>query len=63
MFEEEVVAQKQRFPEAALEQLSVAELESRMAQLEQELQRCQSVIAAKRAHRSAADAVFGRAVG
>lgn len=63
MFEEEVVAQKQRIPDAALDQLSVAELEARVAHLEHELQRCRTAIAAKRAHRSAADAVFGHAAG
>jgi uncharacterized small protein (DUF1192 family) len=63
MFEEDVIAQKQRTPEAALETLSVGELEARIAQLERELERCRSVIAAKRAHRSVADAVFGQAAG
>lgn len=44
-----------------LEQMSIEELEARVATLRAEIAKCEALIAAKRSHRSAADALFGRA--
>lgn len=44
---------------SAREALSVEELEARVRLLEQEIAACQTAISAKRAQRSAADALFG----
>jgi uncharacterized small protein (DUF1192 family) len=44
----------------SLESLSVAELEARISLLQREIERVQAELAAKKAHTSAADAVFKR---
>lgn len=45
--------------EAQLENASITELEARIESLKAEILACEAKIAAKRAQRSAADAVFG----
>lgn len=42
-----------------MELLSVEELEARVLRLKSEIAECETLIAAKRSHRSAADAIFG----
>lgn len=42
-----------------LENLSIAELESRIMRLKQEIADCEAVLEAKRAHRTVADQLFG----
>lgn len=44
----------------SLESLSVAELEARIVTLQQEIERVRAELAAKKAHGSAADAIFKR---
>ena len=45
---------------APLDAMSIDELEARVLRLQGEITRCETVINAKRAHKSAADSVFGR---
>jgi len=45
--------------EAQLENASIGELEARIEKLKAEIAQCEAAIAAKRAQRAAADAVFG----
>lgn len=42
-----------------LDTLSVVDLENRIATLREEIERCEALIASKRASRDAANAVFG----
>ncbi|MEL6324740.1 MAG: DUF1192 family protein [Pseudomonadota bacterium] len=46
-------------PPLDLERLSEEELEARILNLREEIQACQTELDRKRAHRSAADALFG----
>lgn len=46
-------------PVITLENLSIAELEMRIARLRQEILDCEAVLETKRSHRSAADQLFG----
>ena len=50
---------KQRIEPLNLDALSIAELESYIAQLNGEIERARAKIAAKKAHRDAASSVFG----
>ncbi|MBU6373430.1 MAG: DUF1192 family protein [Alphaproteobacteria bacterium] len=46
-------------PPLALDGLSVDELEARIARLKGEIAQCEELVARKKAHRSAADGLFG----
>lgn len=46
-------------PPLALDGLSVEELEARIARLKGEIAQCEELVARKKAHRSAADGLFG----
>jgi uncharacterized small protein (DUF1192 family) len=50
---------KKRIEPLNLDSLSIAELESYIAQLNGEIERVRAKIAAKKAHRDAASSVFG----
>jgi uncharacterized small protein (DUF1192 family) len=50
---------KKRIEPLNLDALSIAELESYIAQLNGEIERARAKIAAKKAHRDAASSVFG----
>jgi len=61
MIEEDFAREaKQRQAGPPLEQWSIEELEARVERLRGEIAQCEQLIAAKRSHRSAADAVFGK---
>lgn len=47
-------------PKPDLERLSVDELEARISQLESEIADCKAELDRKQAHKSAADALFGK---
>jgi uncharacterized small protein (DUF1192 family) len=51
---------KKRIEPLNLDTLSIEELESYIAQLSAEIERTKGKIAAKKAHRDAAGAIFGR---
>lgn len=50
-----------RPPAPQLDQLSIEELEAKIERLQREIAECEHMISAKRTHRSAADALFGKA--
>lgn len=47
-------------PPQPLDAMSVHELEARVEDLKAEIARCEAMIAAKKGHLNAADAIFGR---
>lgn len=61
MIEEDFSSQTaKRIGGPPLEQLSIEELEARVERLRGEIAECEALIATKRSHRSAADAIFGK---
>jgi len=60
MFEEEEKPRPRAFEKRVLDPLSLEELDDYIADLEAEIARCRAAIAAKKDHRGAADALFGK---
>ncbi len=60
MDEEDLLPRQKKPPKKDLTPLAVAELEAYICELEQEIERARTEIAAKRKQRSGADALFKR---